>query len=276
MSVFMISEFSKLSQVPAKTLRYYDQLGLLRPACTDSQSGYRYYTSEQLLRLQRIFALKDLGFTLEQIKQILHDEVSAADIRRMLLLKQAEVESLIQSETERLLRIEARLKQLEQEGDKLPRHEVLVKKLEPTMVVSIREAANRVRIPGLLAEIDEYLQWNGLPAASRHIVVWHSYAEGENGVELAVACPVPRLLPDTDRFTTMTLPGMTVASMTHMSRPGTESNVCIDLGAWIERNGYRISPELPSREVYASRQEGDGRMYVTDTQMPIMEADAIC
>lgn len=276
MSVFKISEFSKLSQVPAKTLRYYDQLGLLRPACTDSQSGYRYYTSEQLLRLQRIFALKDLGFTLEQIKQILHDEVSAADIRRMLLLKQAEVESLIQSETERLLRIEARLKQLEQEGDKLPRHEVLVKKLEPTMVVSIREATNRVRIPGLLAEIDEYLQWNGLPAASRHIVVWHSYAEGENGVELAVACPVPRLLPDTDRFTMMTLPGMTAASVTHMSRPGTESNVCIDLGAWIERNGYRISPELPSREVYASRQEGDGRMYVTDTQMPIMEADAIC
>lgn len=276
MSVFKISEFSKLSQVPAKTLRYYDQLGLLRPACTDSQSGYRYYTSEQLLRLQRIFALKDLGFTLEQIKQILHDEVSAADIRRMLLLKQAEVESLIQSETERLLRIEARLKQLEQEGDKLPRHEVLVKKLEPTMVVSIREAANRVRIPGLLAEIDEYLQWNELPAASRHIVVWHSYAEGENGVELAVACPVPRLLPDTDRFTTMTLPGMTAASVTHMSRPGTESNVCIDLGAWIERNGYRISPELPSREVYASRQEGDGRMYVTDTQMPITEADAIC
>ncbi|MFD3273836.1 MerR family transcriptional regulator [Paenibacillus dendritiformis] len=274
--MFKISEFSKLSQVPAKTLRYYDQLGLLRPACTDSQSGYRYYTSEQLLRLQRIFALKDLGFTLEQIKQILHDEVSAADIRRMLLLKQAEVESLIQSETERLLRIEARLKQLEQEGDKLPRHEVLVKKLEPTMVVSIREATNRVRIPGLLAEIDEYLQWNGLPAASRHIVVWHSYAEGENGVELAVACPVPRLLPDTDRFTTMTLPGMTAASVTHMSRPGTESNVCIDLGAWIERNGYRISPELPSREVYASRQEGDGRMYVTDTQMPIMEADAIC
>lgn len=276
MSVFKISEFSKLSQVPAKTLRYYDQLGLLRPACKDSQSGYRYYTSEQLLRLQRIFALKDLGFTLEQIKQILHDEVSAADIRRMLLLKQAEVESLIQSETERLLRIEARLKQLEQEGDKLPRHEVLVKKLEPTMVVSIREATNRVRIPGLLAEIDEYLQWNGLPAASRHIVVWHSYAEGENGVELAVACPVPRLLPDTDRFTTMTLPGMTAASVTHMSRPGTESNVCIDLGAWIERNGYRISPELPSREVYASRQEGDGRMYVTDTQMPIMEVDAIC
>ncbi|PZM65378.1 MerR family transcriptional regulator [Paenibacillus dendritiformis] len=276
MSVFKISEFSKLSQVPAKTLRYYDQLGLLRPACTDSQSGYRYYTSEQLVRLQRIFALKDLGFTLEQIKQILHDEVSAEDIRRMLLLKQAEVESLIQSETERLLRIEARLKLLEQEGDKLPRHEVLVKKLEPTMVVSIREAANRVRIPSLLAEIDEYLQWNGLPAASRHIVVWHSYAEGENGVELAVACPVPRLLPDTDRFTTVTLPGMTAASVTHMSRPGTESNVCIDLGAWIERNGYRISPELPSREVYASRQEGDGRMYVTDTQMPITEADAIC
>ncbi|CAM4353194.1 MerR family transcriptional regulator [Paenibacillus sp. MB22_1] len=56
--MFKISEFSKLSQVPVKTLRFYDQLDLLKPAYKDQQSGYRYYTSEQLLVLHRILALK--------------------------------------------------------------------------------------------------------------------------------------------------------------------------------------------------------------------------
>ncbi|MEA3569084.1 MerR family transcriptional regulator [Paenibacillus phoenicis] len=58
MRMFKISEFSKLSQVPVKTLRFYDQLDLLKPAYKDQQSGYRYYTSEQLLVLHRILALK--------------------------------------------------------------------------------------------------------------------------------------------------------------------------------------------------------------------------
>ncbi|MEK4357588.1 helix-turn-helix domain-containing protein [Paenibacillus sp. FSL M7-1455] len=96
--MFKISEFSKLSQVPAKTLRFYDQLELLKPAYTDPQSGYRYYTSDQLLVLHRILVFKDLGFTLEQIRQLLHDDVSPDEMRGMFRLKKAEVQSLIQSE----------------------------------------------------------------------------------------------------------------------------------------------------------------------------------
>ena len=61
-----IGFFSKLSQVPVKTLRYYDQIGLLKPDKIDAHTGYRYYSISQLRRLNRILALKDLGFSLDQ------------------------------------------------------------------------------------------------------------------------------------------------------------------------------------------------------------------
>jgi len=59
-----IGEFSKLVQVPVATLRYYDQIGLLKPIEVDRYTGYRYYQMDQLPRLNRILALKDLGFAM--------------------------------------------------------------------------------------------------------------------------------------------------------------------------------------------------------------------
>lgn len=63
--MFKIGEFSRLSRVSVRMLRHYDQLGLLTPSQTDSFTGYRYYSANQLPRLNRILALRDLGFSLE-------------------------------------------------------------------------------------------------------------------------------------------------------------------------------------------------------------------
>lgn len=266
--MFKISEFSKLSQVPAKTLRFYDQLELLKPAYTDRQSGYRYYTSDQLLLLHRILVFKDLGFTLDQIRQLIHDDVSPAEMRGMFRLKQAELQSLIQSETERLKRIEARLEQIERSG--MPHHEILVKKVDPLMVVSVRKTTNRTSIPYLFEEIGEYVRRNWGTKPSYHMVVWHSCPECESSISLEIACPITLSLPDTDRFKIKLLPEMTVASVKHFSRPDTDTPVSIELGSWIEKNGYQISTDMPSRELYLSRQEGRESRYVTESQMPII------
>lgn len=59
---FKIGDFSQLGQVSVRTLRLYDELNLIKPAETDKWTGYRYYTLDQLPRLNRILALKDLGF----------------------------------------------------------------------------------------------------------------------------------------------------------------------------------------------------------------------
>ena len=78
-----IGDFSSLAQVSIKTLRYYDERGLLSPAHIDPETGYRYYSASQLSRLHRILALKDFGFSLEQIARCLEEKVTGEQMRGM-------------------------------------------------------------------------------------------------------------------------------------------------------------------------------------------------
>ena len=96
-NMFRIGEFSKLSQVSVKTLRYYDQIGLLHPAEVDRFTSYRYYSTDQLHRLNRILALKDLGLSLEQIGLVLDHDLSPDELRGMLRMKQLELEQQVEA-----------------------------------------------------------------------------------------------------------------------------------------------------------------------------------
>jgi DNA-binding transcriptional MerR regulator len=90
--MFSIGDFAWYGRVSVRMLRHYDAIGLLRPAHVDQVSGYRWYEAGQLSRLNRIVALKDLGFTLQQIQLILDDKLSAEELRGMLRLRQAELQ----------------------------------------------------------------------------------------------------------------------------------------------------------------------------------------
>ena len=93
-----VGEFSRLSQVTVKTLHHYDEIGLLKPAHIDPFTAYRYYSVDQLPRLHRIMALKELGLSLEQVKDILDEALSPDEIRGMLRLQRAEVQQHLRAE----------------------------------------------------------------------------------------------------------------------------------------------------------------------------------
>ena len=114
--MFRIGEFSKIAQTPISVLRYYDRIGLFQPAHTDQFTSYRYYSADQLPDLNRILALKEIGLTLDQIRRMVLDDVSAEEIRGMLALRKAQVEQAVQDEIQRLRVIEARLKQIDAQG----------------------------------------------------------------------------------------------------------------------------------------------------------------
>ncbi len=138
MTLLKISDFSRIAQVPVATLRYYDQLDLLKPAQVDRFTEYRYYDVAQLARLNRILALKDLGFSLEQIKALLVKTVSPDELRGMLKLRLADVEREMEETQARLARVQARLRSLEAEG-KPPRYEIVLKPLAAQWIVSSRQ-----------------------------------------------------------------------------------------------------------------------------------------
>src|SRR5262245_57241285 len=132
-----IGDFSKLSRVSVKALRYYDEMGLLKPVNVDRFSGYRYYEFDQLPHLYRILALKDLGFSLEEIGHLLESDLSVEQMRGMLKLRQAEIRQRVEEETARLERVERWLSEIEQE-DSMSKYDVVIKKIEPTKVASVR------------------------------------------------------------------------------------------------------------------------------------------
>jgi DNA-binding transcriptional MerR regulator len=102
-----IGDFARLSQVSVVTLRYYDEMDLLKPVRVDAFTGYRFYSADQLPRLNRILALKDLGFSLEQIRLMLADGLSSEQLRSMLTQQRAQVEKRLADDQDRLVRIEA-------------------------------------------------------------------------------------------------------------------------------------------------------------------------
>ncbi|MCA9971180.1 MAG: MerR family transcriptional regulator, partial [Anaerolineales bacterium] len=91
--MFKIGDFSKLGQVSTRMLRHYDNLGLLVPDHVDEWTGYRYYSLQQLARLHRIVALKEMGLSLQQIAMLqgAADTLPTAPLRGMLALKRAKL-----------------------------------------------------------------------------------------------------------------------------------------------------------------------------------------
>jgi DNA-binding transcriptional MerR regulator len=138
--VIKIGDFARLGKVLVVTLRHYDEIGLLKPGTMDSFTGYRYYSVAQLPRLNRILALKDLGFSLEQIEVVLRG-LTLDQLRGMLKLRHAEVEQQVAQEQGRLARIATRLRQIESE-DTMPNYDVVLKTVPPMLI-----ASRRVTIP---------------------------------------------------------------------------------------------------------------------------------
>ncbi len=100
---YQIGEFAKLGGVSAKTLRFYDEIGLLRPASVDPRTGYRHYLPLQLEELASILALKNLGMSLAKVRELTAKRGSAADRRAILNELKGTIEQSIQTATRGVL-----------------------------------------------------------------------------------------------------------------------------------------------------------------------------
>src|SRR5260221_3694695 len=137
-ALLKIGEFARVGQVSIAMLRYYDHYGLLNPNALDPDPGYRYYSLDQLARLNRILALKELDLPLEQIAQLLEENLCLEQLQGMFKLNQAQTQHMIDTEHARLTRLAARPRQIEQDG-KMPVYAVPLKQVDPLLIASIRD-----------------------------------------------------------------------------------------------------------------------------------------
>jgi effector-binding domain-containing protein len=267
-----IGDFSKLSHVTVKALRLYDQLGLLKPSYVDHFTGYRYYLADQLIRLNRILAFKDLGFSLEQIAKLLDENLPPAEIRGMLRLKQVELQQLVEEQQAQLLRVEARLKQIEQE-DTMPNYEVVLKTVEPIKVASIREVLpDYPSIGRLYPELLEYFKQYEVKMGDYWGAIWHDPVYKESDIDGEAVISFEGEVPSTESVKVYDLPGIgKMATIIHHGSYNTINQAYAALPAWIETNGYKIIGS--NREVYIiGGNEQDNESYVTEVQFPVTKA----
>jgi effector-binding domain-containing protein len=271
--MFKIGEFSKLSRVSVKALRYYDEVGLLKPARVDEQNGYRYYSVDQLPQLNRIMVLKDLSFSLEQIARLLDEGLSSEQIRGMLLLKKAELQRQMQEDEARLMRVEARIKQIEEE-DKMPKYEVVIKKVSPIRVAAIRDVIPTYSQQGhLWDELCAYLREAQGQDHGTLLTVYHDDEYRERDVDVEVCAPVKGSARGSGRVTVRELPAEDMASVVHHGSFETIGQAYTALLRWIEENNYRIIG--PSRAIYLQKTtpvRQDDPSYVTEIQFPVKKA----
>jgi DNA-binding transcriptional MerR regulator len=169
-----IGDFSKISRISVKTLRYYDEIGLLKPAHIDPNTGYRYYTYEQLPQLNRILALKDLGLTLDQITLLIDENLTTSQVESMLRLKQVEIKKQLNEENERLARVNVRLKQIEQEA-MMPDYDVVIKKVNPVLIASVRDIIPTYPSQGdLWNKLETFLTENKISPVGPCFTLYHT------------------------------------------------------------------------------------------------------
>ncbi|GAA3048219.1 MULTISPECIES: MerR family transcriptional regulator [unclassified Kitasatospora] len=270
-----IGDFASHGRVSVRMLRHYDAIGLLRPARVDPVSGYRSYEASQLARLNRVIALKELGFTLQQVRAVLDEQVDAAELRGMLRLRRAQLAEAIAADELRLARVEARLRTIESEGT-MSAHDVVVKRVPSVRVAQLAGAAASYEpedigpvIGPLFAELCRRLAAAGVEAAGPSVARYQDAPEGDGSVLVLVAVPVgPSVRPGEHDFEVLDLPPIEeAATIVHRGPMDDVLGTGQELARFIEENGYRSAGY--ARELYLECPE-DRAGWVTELQEPVV------
>ena len=249
-----ISDLAKLTNTSPRMLRHYDEIGLFKPART-YPNGYREYSVDQLPELNRILALKDLGFALEQILALLREH-SQGRLREMLIAQESELERRLELEQSRLERLRVHLRDIELEKD-MTEFSVSIKQLEPVLVASVRNESLVKRfdeggmdISKLYETLYEYVEDH---AADPQINLWHG---NEEGLEPEVTTTLKDRMNSSNLVKVYELPAIPTAASVeyhgHYADVGMMQSFKA-LHAWVESNQYREVG--PVRQVFHESSE---------------------
>ncbi|WP_199617670.1 MerR family transcriptional regulator [Paenibacillus alkalitolerans] len=268
-----ISAFSKLSRVSVKTLRFYDETGLLKPAAVDMNNGYRYYSEEQLLTVKRIVALKEQGFTLEQIKSLLEEKVLPDTVRSKLLDKKEELLRTIQEAQHQLDEINAKLLRMERTENQHKPSTITIRHVKPRLAASIRDVIPRSQLCLLLDEITQYVRIYGESDGNLLTILWHDYRSmNMDRADIEVALPLTKHIPSSDRVKVGLQPEWkAAASLVHRCDPYDNSCTAVaQLMSWISSNGYIHPDKEPIREIYlTSDTDMYGKLRLAELLIPV-------
>jgi DNA-binding transcriptional MerR regulator len=269
--MYTIGAFAQLGGVTVRMLRHYDSLGLLVPSFVDPVNGHRHYEAAQLSRLNRLVALRELGFSLGQVGQLLNEGIELAELRGMLRLRAAELQTRLLHDQQTLDRVRGRLRLIESETI-MTITNVEVKTIAPQRVLFLQTTVaaddGEQHVEPLYEKVIEHMEAVGADRASpiswreREGDLVHIYAG-----YLAPTGEVPGL-------EVITLPAVSVASVVRRGAVEQIDEASQTLAQWAEVHGRTESIEAGRwRELYLETNDNDYSDWLIEIQLELMRGD---
>lgn len=235
-----IGDFSKLSRISIRMLRHYDEIGILHPDEVDDFTGYRYYKEAQLPMAARIQVLKELGFGLAAIKEILEEYGNTAEMEKLLLIKRKEMEDRIRETKQTLQLLDSTLKWLRKDGN-LMDYNVTLKTLPERYVASVRQVIPAYECEGILWELmcKELAPQNVQQASPSYgLAIFHDEGHKDHDPDVEIQTAVIGTYQDTEHVKFKTVPPIQIASATYKGSYDQITRVNAAVANWVMENGY--------------------------------------
>lgn len=280
--MFKIGEFSKICGLSLDALYHYEKVGILIPKSVDKFTGYRGYDASQLVTVNKILALKDAGFSLEEIAGVLNKGIAITSLITMLEDKASQLEATLANENNRLERLHTNIF-LIKNGGFSHMNEITIKEIEPILVASIRKTFAKVAFDENLKEmwprVNDYIDKNRVKRTIPCLMLYHSgwwnladlkLEYNEHNLDVEVAEPITVPFEGSDEVSVYKLAKVEkMACIIHKGSFASISKTFDKIFEWMKQNSYVANG--PIREIYHNGDwaTDDPDEYVTEVQVPI-------
>lgn len=268
--MYRIGMFSKISKTTIKTLRYYDEVGLLKPAMIDDVNGYRYYTSDQLNQLHDIIALRQIGFTVDECIRI----VKGGYIDDLLKVRKLELKTCLNNMRDSLSRLNHYISEI-REGRKML-YSAVIKQTPECIVYS-----KRMIVPSydsyfqLIPKIGEEvtaLNPNLKCAVPEYcFIVYHDGEYKERDIDVEYCEAVEEFGKENDSIKFKKIPSVTVVSVMHKGPYNGLRDAYAYAFRWIEENDYVITDNPRESYIDGIWNMENPEDWLTELQIPVMK-----
>jgi len=268
---YQIGDFSQISMLSVKTLRYYHEKGILIPTMVDEESGYRFYDEQLLGKARAIRLLRDLDFSIKEIKEIIESCDEDSDLVEFLQNKSVEIGEKIQRFKSIRKKMSSIIKQEEENKMVNKSSEVIEKKLEDQLIASIRIKAKYAESAKYFGTI--YRTCGRSIAGKLFNMYWDKgYVEGDADIEICL--PVKKVI-NKGEIKSRILKGGRTLSVVHKGPYGSQGPAYKAIIDYMEKNN--LNSAQPPREIYIKGPgmifAGNPKNYLTEIQMVVEEND---
>ena len=263
--LYKIGMFANMNRVTIKALRYYDEQKLLVPVYVDEENGYRYYAAGQMAQLHRIIALKNMGFSIDDIRKI----IEGAEEKSFLLVKKQEILKEIAVLTDKLSQIES---YLARDSINLSAP-VLIKEIPQAIVCTMkRRIKSYDALFELMPQMGAQMELSDCRCAQPSYCFTHylepEYKEEDILVEICEA--VTEKKPDTGDIAFKVFPKVPMAAcIFHKGSYNTLPESYAMLLQYIEENGYEICGNIRESYIDGVWNKETENEWLTEIQIPV-------